>query len=158
MKRLGCASTISRPFLRRLVQLTARLRCARVMPTYISRRSSCSRSSVLSLTCCWRPSSSSSLKGSRPSLQPISITCGHSRPLEACSVESVTTFWSCSRSLMVDSSEIVCATSSRLLGSLVLLTPAASSSSPPQRCAIQSQNSITLVQRVAAACSLSSPS
>eukprot|EP01035_Chromulina_nebulosa_P014893 gene14893-19705_t len=34
MKRLGCAATISRPFLRRLVQLTARVRWARVMPTF----------------------------------------------------------------------------------------------------------------------------
>ena len=60
---------------------------------------------------------------------------------------------------MVDSSEIVCATSSRLLRSAtVALAPDASSISPPQRCDIQSQNSSTFVQRVAATFSLSSPS
>ena len=69
------------------------------------------------------PPSSSGLKGSMPSTQPASTTCGHSRPLEACSVESVTTFWSFSRSLMVDSSAMVCATSSRLLRSLGIATP-----------------------------------
>ena len=37
------------------VQLTARRRCARVMPTYIRRRSSCSRCSVSSLIVHWRP-------------------------------------------------------------------------------------------------------
>ena len=40
MNRLGSAAMVSRPFLRRLVQLTAKVRCARVMPTYIKRRSS----------------------------------------------------------------------------------------------------------------------
>jgi hypothetical protein len=59
---------------------------------------------------------------------------------------------------MVDSSAMVCATSSRFLRSLAMLAPAASSISPPQRLAIQSQNSSTLVQRAAATFSLSSPS
>ncbi len=86
------------------------------------------------------------------------MTCGHSRPLAACRVDRVTTFWSCSRSLIVDSSEIVCATCRKVFLSLVVVTPAASSISPPQRCAIQSQNSSTLVQRDAASFSLSSPS
>jgi hypothetical protein len=162
MKRLGWAATISRPFLRLRVQLTARLRWARVMPTYIRRRSSCSRCRMPSLI---GPSalpvglsSSPSLNGNRPSVTPTSITCGHSRPLAACSVDSVTTFWSLSRSLMVDSSEIVCATSSRFLTSADVVTPAVSSIWPPQRAAIQSQNSSTLVQRAAASFSLSSPS
>ena len=102
--------------------------------------------------------SSPSLNGNMPSVTPTSITCGHSRPFDACRVERVTTFWSVSRSLMVDKSEIVCATSSRCLTSVEVDTPAASSIWPPQRAAIQSQNSITLVQRVAATFSLSSPS
>jgi hypothetical protein len=67
------------------------------MPTYIRRRSSCSRKVKASLATA--PFSSSGLKGSMPSTQPASTTCGHSRPLDACSVESVTTFWSFSRSL-----------------------------------------------------------
>ena len=91
-----------------------------------------------------------------PSVTPTSITCGHSSPLEACRVDSVTTFWSCSRSLMVESSATFCAISSTLRISLCVVTPAVSSMVPPQRCAIQSQNSSTLVQRAAAIFSLSS--
>ena len=102
MKRLGCAATMSRPFLRRRVQLTARVRCARVMPTYIRRRSSSMRAA-----CAAAPASSSGRKGSSPSITPASTTCGHSRPLAACSVESVTTFGSCSRSFSVEISEMV---------------------------------------------------
>ncbi|MCY1365882.1 hypothetical protein D9M69_527530 [compost metagenome] len=71
-------------------------------------------------------------------------------------MDSVTTFWSCSRSLSVDSSAIVCTTSSRLLRSVSTCTPASSSILPPQRPATQSQKSITLVQRAAATFSLSS--
>ena len=161
MKRLGRAATVSRPFLRRWVQLTARLRWARVTPTYIRRRSSSKRCKMPSLM---GPSLlpefdslSPSLKGSRPSFTPTSITCGHSKPLEACNVDKVTTFWSFSRSLKVEIKEMVCATSSKLLLS-VLCAPVASSISPPQRPAIQSQNSSTLVQRAAETFSLSSPS
>jgi hypothetical protein len=162
MKRLGCAGTTSRPFLRRLIQLTASVRCARVMPTYIKRRSSCRRCRMPSLigppVCPDAASSSPSLNGSRPSFTPTSITCGHSSPLDACSVDRVSMLGSCSRSSRVDSSEMVWATSSRLFFSLAMLTPAASSISPPQRAPIQSQNSITLVQRAAATFSFSSPS
>ncbi len=73
-------------------------------------------------------------------------------------MDSVTTSMSFSRSLMVDSSDTVCATSSSDLTSLLVETPAASSNWPPQRADIQSQKSITLVQRAAATFSLSSPS
>ncbi|MNR60205.1 hypothetical protein D3C85_1816350 [compost metagenome] len=61
-----------------------------------------------------------------------------------------------SRSLMVESSAIVCETSSRLFFSLVITLPLVSSTWPPARCAIQSQNSSTFVQRAAATVSLSS--
>jgi hypothetical protein len=44
MKRLGTPATVSRPFLRRRSVLTTSVLRARVMPTYISRRSSSSRS------------------------------------------------------------------------------------------------------------------
>jgi len=156
MNRLATPATVSRPFLRRRSQFTASVRCARVMPTYISRRSSCKRSAMFSSLSL--PFLSSSLNGNKPSLTPASTTCGHSSPLAACSVDSVTTFWSPSRSLMVDSSAIVCTTSSMVLVSLAVVAPATSSIWPPQRCAIQSQKSITLVQRAAATFSLSSPS
>ncbi|MNT35753.1 hypothetical protein D3C72_1717930 [compost metagenome] len=76
----------------------------------------------------------------------------------ACRVDSVTMSWSFSRSEMVDSSAIVCDTSSRLLVSLATTAPEVSSICPPARWAIQSQNSITLLQRAAATFSLSSPS
>ena len=111
-----------------------------------------------SVTFSWRPSSSSSLKGSIPSVTPTSTTWGHSSPLEACRVDRVTTSWSCSRSWMVDSRAMVWATSSNDLVSVGVLTPAASSTCPPQRADIQSQKSITLLQRAAATDSLSSPS
>ena len=157
MKRLGSAVIISRPFLRRLVQLTDKVFLARVMPTYIKRRSSSRRVTKLSLVCSL-PASLSIRNGSMPSVTPMSMTCGHSKPLAAWSVESVTTFWSFSRSFKVDSKAMVCATSSKFFCSDAIVAPAVSSISPPQRWAIQSQNSITCVQRAAAICGLSSAS
>jgi hypothetical protein len=50
---------------------------------------------------------------------------------------------------------MVCATSSTVCGSRIWLLPS-SASSPPQRLAIQSTKSSTLVQRLAASFSLSS--
>jgi len=61
-----------------------------------------------------------------------------------------------SRSLMVDSRAMFCAISSRLLTSVCVVVPAASSIWPPARWLIQSQNSSTLLQRAAATVSLSS--
>ncbi|EWS57810.1 hypothetical protein Y695_04765 [Hydrogenophaga sp. T4] len=125
------------------------------MPTYMRRRSSCRRCARLSALAS-RLLSSSILNGSKPSFTPTSITCGHSRPFDACRVESVTTFWSFSRSESVESRAMVCTTSSRVLRSVSVCTPASSSIWPPQRPATQSQNSTTLVQRAAATFSLSS--
>ena len=73
-------------------------------------------------------------------------------------MDSVTTFWSPSRSLMVDSRAIVCTTSSMVLVGFSIVAPEVSSIWPPQRWDIQSQKSITLLQRAAATFSLSSPS
>ena len=158
---------VSRPFLRRRVQLTCKVRWARVMPTYIRRRSSCRRVTMSAWASASAASSAASaglalpassiLKGSMPSVTPTSITCGHSRPLAACKVDRVTTFWSFSRSLRVESKAMVCATSSKfLLGRWVIKM--SSSVWPPQRWAIHSQNSITLVHLAAAIGGLSSVS
>ncbi len=149
MKRLGTPATVSRPRLRRRSVLTASVVRARVMPTYIRRRSSSSRSVVIS--------SSPLLNGNRPSLTPASTTCGHSNPLAACSVDSVTTSCSSPRSARLMITLMVCATSSTLDFSLSKVPPSCVIS-PPQRRAIQSTKSSTLVQRAAASFSLSSPS
>ena len=142
-KRLGTPATVSRPRLRRASVLTTRVARARVMPTYIRRRSSSMRTAA---AC----SSSPSLprNGSSPSLTPASTTCGHSSPLAACSVDSVTTFWSSPRSARLTITEIDCATSSTLFASTS--SPVAAAPVPPQRRAIQSTKSSTLVQRAAA--------
>ena len=149
MKRLGKARLTSRPRFWRSSVVTSSVRRARVMPTYISRRSSSSRSTVIS--------SSSRLKGSVPSLTPTSTTCGHSRPLLACSVDSVTTFWSASpRSARLRITLMVCATSSTLFVSVCTWPLPSSAISPPQRRAIQSMKSSTLDQRAAATLGFSS--
>ena len=98
MKRLGWPGTISRPFLRRLRQLTAsvalRARDAHVHQAALFLQALQRVDRSLGRRC--------DLNGSRPSLTPTSITCGHSRPLAACSVDSVTTFCVLPRSLMVE--------------------------------------------------------
>ncbi len=119
------------------------------MPTYISRRSSSSRSGV--------GGSPSLANGSSPSLTPASTTCGHSSPLAACSVDSVTTSCSSPRSARLMMTLMVWATSSTLFLSLSKVPPSCVSS-PPQRLAIQSTKSITLPQRASASFGLSSPS
>ena len=76
------ALLLSMTVLRRRKVLTTSERWARVMPTYIKRRSSSRRSAVIS--------SSPLRKGSKPSFTPANTTCVHSRPLAACRVERVT--------------------------------------------------------------------
>ena len=76
MKRLGTPATVSRPRAGAAWRPTAS--GARVMPTYIRRRSSSRRCGVIS--------SSSLRKGSRPSLMPASSTCV-TQALAACRVE-----------------------------------------------------------------------
>ncbi len=71
---------------------------------------------------------------------------------------SVTTSCSSPRSARLMMTLIVCATSSTLLRSVSTLVPPSFSISPPQRLAIQSTKSSTLLQRAAATFSLSSPS
>ena len=150
MNRLAIATISSRPFLRLFKVLTAKLSRARVMPTYISRRSSSRRSGVISF--------SSLLKGKEPSFTPASTTCGHSSPLEACKVDRVTTFGSPPRSARLVISEMVWATSITLFFSVSTVMPPSFSISPPQRLAIQSMKSRTLAQRLAAIFSLSASS
>ena len=148
MNRLGSAASIRRPRFLRLSTLTASVARARVMPTYIRRRSSSRRAALAS--------SSSPANGSSPSLTLARITCGHSRPLAACSVDSVTTFWSSPRSARLMITEIVCATARTLCASSS--SPVAADPLPPQRRAIQSTKSSTLAQRAVASAGDSSPS
>ena len=75
MKRLGGMNCHWPIFLRFTQWVKVRFFLARVMPTYIRRRSS----SKL-------PSSTLSPCGNTPSSQPIKNTYGNSKPLEACSV------------------------------------------------------------------------
>ena len=82
-------------------------RCARVMPTYISRRSSSSRRSSTASRC-----------GRMPSSSPTRNTCGNSRPFAACSVDSRTASGSSSsRPSSIVISAMVCVSSSRFLPS-----------------------------------------
>jgi hypothetical protein len=137
MKRLGCAATISRPFLRffgpahgqralgagdaHVHQAALFLQALQAGPV-VGRHLAAGGPSVVV-----------ELEGQHALGHAHQHHMRPLQPLDACSVESVTTFLSCSRSLMVESSAMVCATSSRLLVSLATTAPAVSSIWPPQR-------------------------
>jgi hypothetical protein len=139
-----------------LLQLTASERCARVMPTYISRRSSCSRCTNDSL--CHGAVRVFRLEG-----QHAFDAAGqhHVRPLQALGrVQRRQRHHVLVLLALADGRQ----QRDRLRHFqqvLLLGWPGArrrSSISPPQRLAIQSMKSSTLVQRAAATFSLSSPS
>jgi hypothetical protein len=160
MKRLGCAAIISRPFLRLLGPAhgqaalgagdahvhQAALFLQALQDALAHRAVGAARGVVVI----------AQLEGQHALGHAHQHHMRPLQPLAACRVDRVTTFWSCSRSLMVDSSNGLRHFQQAFL--LAWCSRPRCRRSAATALAIQSQNSSTLVQRLAATFSLSSPS